>query len=314
MIGTQHFNCRLFLFQIALLSIIGFRPASAAAENPLVGTAQTMDPRPLGTAGAMIAAPGGTNGVYLNPATIPMAGIYHIEGGYQFTSRENMHMGGIAIVDSVTLPNIGAGVSFNYSGCESNRNSHDSFDGRLSLAGSIGNVFFIGATGRYIRLEQNLKSSNWGPVGKPALPASGSRQVNGFTMDAGVGLRLAEMVTIGVVGYNLTNTESVFAPIQLGAGVSVTLMDMLLLEVDTVVDFTSHTQTGTDLRIGGEIFLADAVYVRAGYKFDFYYDRNTVAAGLGYQHRLFGVDAGFSQEIVEGGRSTVGIAFKYFVP
>ena len=314
MVDTITYYIRRTFLTAGAVCVALLTAAPAAAEDPLVGSGQTMDPRPIGTAGAMIAAPGGVNGVFLNPASIAMASIYHVEGMYQFTSRENMHMGGIAIVDSVTLPNIAAGVSFNYSGCESNRNSHDAFDGRLSLAGSIGKVFFVGVTGRYLRLEQNTKLSNWGPAGKAALPASGSLQVKGFTVDAAAGLRLADMVTIGVVGYNLTHTESAFAPIQLGSGVSLSLMDKILIDVDTVVDFSSHTDTGVDLRVGGELFLADTVFIRAGYKYDFYYERNTVAAGLGYLHNMFGIDLGFSQEIVDGGRTVVSVGFKYFVP
>ena len=318
MIDISHLKLqRSILSRCMSLCLIGVAllvASPAAAEDPLVGTAQTLDPRGISTAGALIAAPGGVNGVYQNPASIAMTTLYHIEGMYQFTSRENMHMGGLAIVDSQTLPNVAAGVSFNYTGCESNRNSHDSFDGRLSLAGSIGNVFFIGATGRYLRLEQNTGSANWGPTGKSALPASGSLQVKGFTMDAGAGLRLAKIVTLGVVGYNLTHTESAFAPIQLGAGASLSLMDKILIDVDSVIDFTSHTDTGADLRVGGELFLADTVFVRVGYKYDFYYQRNTVAAGLGYLHNMFAIDAGFSQEIMSEGRTVVSIGFKYFVP
>ncbi len=302
----------LLLLTISLCLVMS--PLIAAAEDPLVGTAQTMNPRALGTAGAMIASPGGTNGVYLNPATIVMAPLYHIEGMYQFTSRENMHNGGLVIVDSVTLPNIGAGVSFNYAGCDSNRTEHDSFDGRLSLAGAIGKMFSLGVTGRYLSLEQNRSSSNWGPAGRPALPASGSRQVNGFTVDAAAALRIAEIVTLGLVGYNLTHVESVFAPIVLGSGISLNLMKILSLETDVLADFTSHDKTGLTLRAGGEIFLADTVFIRAGYQHDFYYQRNLIAAGAGYQNPNFGIDLGFSQDIVGEGKTRVGISFKYFVP
>jgi hypothetical protein len=289
-------------------------PFVSKAENPLLGTAQTMDPRAMGVAGAMIAAPGGTNGVYLNPASIAIVPLYHAEGVYQFTSRENMHMGGAAIVDSATKPGIGAGVSFNYSGCNSNRNEHDSFDGRLALAGVIAKIFSLGLTGRYLRVEQNISSSDWGPSGTPALPASGSRQMDGFTMDAGGLVRLADMLTIGVTGYNLTNTESAFAPIMLGAGASLTLMKMLYIEADGVFDFTSHDKMGTDLRIGGELLIADIFVIRVGYQYDFYYLRNVIAGGLGYVHPNFGIDVGFTQEIMDKGRTAVSIGIKFFIP
>ncbi len=304
---------RLLLLTSILCSVT-LNPHKVFAENTLPGTAQTMDPRSLGTAGAMIAVPGGINGIYLNPASIAMVPLFHLEGMYQFTSRENMHMGGLAIADSATKPGIGAGVSFNYTGCNSNRTSHDSFDGRLNVAGFIGKVFAIGLTGRYLRVEQNRSDSTWGPAGKPSFPASGSRQIDGLTLDAGASLHLIKMLTISVVGYNLTNTESMFAPIMLGAGASIGLLKKILIDVDTLIDFTSHDKTKTLLRAGGEILFADMFVVRAGYQYDFYYERNLVAAGLGYVHSSFGVDAGFTQEIVEKGRTVFAIGFKFFIP
>ncbi len=302
------------LVLLVVFILLTMTPFVSLAENPLLGTEQTMDPRPMGVAGAMIAASGGTNGIYLNPASIAVVPLYHAEGMYQFTSRENMHMGGAAIVDSATKPGIGAGISFNYNGCNSHRNEHDSFDGRLAVGGVIGKIFSLGLTGRYLRVKQNMSSSNWGPSGKPAFPASGSRQIDGFTMDAGALLRLADMLNIGVTGYNLTHTESAFAPIMLGTGASINLMKKLFIEVDGVFDFTSHDKMGADLRVGGELLIADVVVIRAGYQYDFYYRRNLIAAGLGYVHTNFGIDIGFSQEIMEKGRTAVSIGFKFFIP
>lgn len=297
---------------VAFASLPIVAPRVAQAEDMLPGTFPTMDPRAVGLAGALRASPSGTTGIYLNPAVIPMVPIYHIEAMYQYVGDEQQHSGGLAIVDSVTSF-IGAGLSFNYSRIDHERTSHEAYDGRLAVAGGIADVFYIGATGRYLHLDQNIPSSDWGPAGRPALPSSGSQQVDGFTFDAGAAVRLGNLVTIGVAGYNLTNTESIFAPIQLGTGISVYLLEMLLLEADAVVDFTSHEDVNTEIRFGTELFLARTVALRVGYIYDVYYDVHSISAGLGYVHPKFGVDFGFMHDVLEEGRMVIAFSFKYFV-
>ncbi len=300
------------VFLSALLCCIVTFGATARAEDPLTGTLPTMDPRPIGLGGTLRASPSGTSGIYLNPAVLAMVPLYHIELMYQYTGQEQGHMGGLAVVDSVTTF-IAAGLSFNYSGIRQQRTEHDAFDGRLALAGGIGNVFFIGATGRYLHLEQNKASNKWGPVGKPALPASGSQQADGFTFDVGTAFRLGNVVTLGLVGYNLTNTGSVFAPIELGGGIGLKLLQMLLLELNGVVDFTSHDDPAWEIHFGTELFLAQRVALRAGYIYDIYYNMHSVSAGLGYVDKQFALDFGFMHEIVEEGRMLLAFGFKYFI-
>ncbi|MCP4606649.1 MAG: hypothetical protein GY847_40105 [Proteobacteria bacterium] len=285
---------------------------NAIAEEPLTGTLPTMDPRPLGLGGTMRASPSGTSGIYLNPAVLAMVPLYHIELMYQYTGQEQMHMGGLAVVDSVTTF-IAAGLSFNYSGIRQQRTEHDSFDGRLALAGGIANVFYLGVTGRYMHLEQNKSSNKWGPAGTPALPPSSSQQIDGITFDIGSAFRLGNVVTLGLVGYNLTNTGSVFAPIELGGGIGLHLLDMLLLELNGVVDFTSHDDPSWEIHFGSELFLARKVALRAGYIYDIYFDLHSLTAGLGYVDTQFALDFGFMQEVVEDGRMVLAFSFKYFI-
>jgi hypothetical protein len=286
--------------------------ASSQAAEPLTGTMKTMNPRALGLSGAMVASPASTSAIYFNPATIVMTPLYHIEGMYQYAVREKMHMGGVAIVDSVTTV-VGAGLSFNYSGIDQTRTEYKSYDVRLALSGAIGKIFFLGATGRYLRLEQNLNANKWGPVGTPALPASGSQQVDGFTFDAGAALKLGEILSLGIAGCNLTNTESVFAPIELIGGISLSPLEMLLLELDVESDFTSHDDPAVVIRFGGELFLAGSVAIRGGYSHDFFFNINGISAGLGYVHSRFALDAGFTQEIRENGRIAFALGIKFFV-
>jgi hypothetical protein len=295
---------------IALAAMI--TPRNAFAESPLTGTLTTLNPRALALGRTLRASPSGTSGVYQNPAVLAMAPVYHMEMVYQYTGEEDRHMGGMVLADSVTTV-VAAGLSFNYSGINQKHTKFEAYDGRLAIAGAIGNIFFLGGTARYLYLDQKWDSEKWGPGGMPALPSSGSRNVNSFTFDAGSALRLGNIVTLGVVGYNLIPTESVFAPIQLGTGASIYVMNMLLVEVNTLVDFTSHDEVSNDIELGTELFLGGTVALRGGYIYDFYYKLNTISAGLAYVHSKFSIDAGYMHEIVDDGRWCLAFSLKYFI-
>jgi hypothetical protein len=300
---------RLVVITIFFSMLVG---RVAANEKPLTGSLNTMDPRAVSLGGTLRASPSGTSGIYLNPAVIAMTSIYHIGAMYQYTGGEEMHSGGAEVVDSVTTI-VAAGLSFNYSRINLERMDHEVYDARIALAGNAGDVFYFGATGRYLHLKQNLASNKWGPGGRPALPSSGSRQVDGFTFDVGTALKLGQLVTLGLVGYNLTNTESVYAPIELGTGLSVHLLKMLLLEGNVVIDFTSHSDVNTELKFGTELFIAGSFGIRAGYDYDIYYDLHSITAGLGYVHPKFSIDFGFMREVVEDGRMIIAFGVKYFI-
>ena len=295
-------------------AIIAANGQIAHAEEPLFGTKTTLDPRALGLAGALRALPSSTSGIYLNPATLAMANLYHMNMMYQFTSKENLHTGGLAIADSVTSSTFAAGLSLNYLGANQDTTHHESWDGRLALAGNFGDVFFAGMTCRYIRVANDVEPDDLGPGNMhPALPSSGSLQLNGFTFDAGAALKLGDMLSIGITGYNLSNTNSVYAPLKLGGGIGTTLFEMLLIEADLVVDFSSHNELSQEIDLGAEIFLAGLVPVRIGYIFDTYYQMNSIAAGIGYTDTAFALDVGFQYEIRNNGRFFLAFGLRIFL-
>lgn len=306
------FDFRSGIFFLALFVLLVGFSERAFAEKPLAGTLTTLDPRPVGLGGTLRASASGTSSVYLNPACMAMLPIYHIGVMYQYTGEDQMHTGGISIVDAVTTV-VAAGLAFNYSGINQPHLRHDSFDGRIAIGGGIADLVYLGATARYLHLKQNESSSGYGPSGRAALPSSGSIQVNGLTFDVGAAFRLGKTFTLGIVGYNLTNTGSLYAPLELGGGVSVHLLDMLLIELDSVVDFTSHEKSAWEVHLGTELFLMQRLALRMGYVYDVFFDRHSISAGAGYVDRQFAVDFGFMHEIAEEGRMILAFGFKYFV-
>ena len=290
-------------------------PRIARAEEPLFASSATMDPRALALAGALRATPCSTSGLYLNPATLTMAPIYHLNLMYQYAREQdaNLHMAGAAIADSITSSVIGAGLSLNYLRANERRTDFESWDARLALSGNIKDIFFIGVTGRYLRVEDDLESGDRGPNGRPALPSSGSQQMDGLTFDAGAALRLGHVVSLGVTGYNLSKTDSAYAPLGLGTGVGVSLFEMLLIEADAAFDFTSHDKTAAKIDTGLELLLGNRVPIRVGYGYDVYYNINTIAAGVGYVDPSFAIDLGFQKDVVDGGRLVFALGLRIFI-
>jgi hypothetical protein len=298
----------------ALLALVAVLCAAGArAEEPLAGTLKVMDPRSLGLAGALRASPGSCSGMYMNPATIAMLQGYHINLMYEYTTRDDLHNAGGAVVDSVTSQVIAAGLSLNYLRADERRTDHESWDARLAVAGNIADTLYIGATGRYIRVEHDLEPADRGPNGLHALPSSGGQQLDGLTFDAGAVVSLGGMVNLGVVGYNLSNPGSVYAPLQLAPGVALTLFEMLIIEGDVVVDFTSHDEVNEEIDAGVELFLANLVPLRVGYRYDVFLDIHGIAAGVGYSDRSFAVDVGFQHDIRENGRMILALGLRLFL-
>jgi hypothetical protein len=302
----------LFLVGTVVMLAVLSKAQNAFAESPLTGTLLTQNPRTLALGQTLRASPSGTAGVYQNPAVLAMAPVYHMESTYQYTGEEDRHTLGMVLADSVTTV-VAAGLSFDYSWINQKHTKFQAYDGRLAIAGAIGNMFYLGGTVRYLYLDQKWDSDRWGPGGMPALPSSSSKNVNSLTFDAGAALRLGNIITLGVVGYNLIPTESVFAPLRLGTGASIQVRNMLLVEVNTLVDFSSHADVSNDIEIGTELFLGGSVALRAGYIYDFYYNLNTISAGLAYIHSKFSIDAGYMQELVDDGRWCIAVGVKYFI-
>ncbi len=303
---------RFILIGTFTVLAILFATPNVHAYKPLAGTLPTLNPRALALGQTLRASPSGTSGVYQNPAVLAMSPVYHMEGLYQYTGEEDMHMFGTVLADSVTTV-VAAGLSFNYSSINDKHTRLKAYDGRLAIAGSIGNILYLGGTVRYLWLDYKWNEERWGPGGMPALPASGSRNVNSLTLDAGAAVRLGNIITLGAVGYNLIPTESTFAPLQLGTGASVYVMNMLLIEVNTLLDFSSHDSVASDIEVGTELFLGGAVALRGGYIYDFFYRMSTISAGLAYVHAKFSIDAAYMHELVDDGRWAIAFSVKYFI-
>jgi hypothetical protein len=286
--------------------------ASPSSVSPQAGydLGEIQSPRDLALSSALNAAGTSTSALYLNPANLPFSRVYHFEGIASFSPEARRQSYGGAVVDSSTSK-ITGGFAGAWSNMDPNGINRTWTDLRLSLAYPLGDKLALGATGRYLRVDQAVGT---GPLGDsvPSLGTSGSPILNTFTFDAGATVAPIDSLRIGIVGHNLTGLNNGLAPTTLAGGVGYTGHD-IVLEADGLADFSTWGKTRARAMVGGEIFLADHFPIRVGYRYDAGLNTNSVSAGLGYIDKKWSIEIGARQDILKtGGNTMLSAGLRYF--
>jgi len=266
--------------------------------------------RAVGMAGALNALGMSTSALYLNPANMPLARVYHFEGLAAYMPEAQKQTYGLAVVDSMSSRLAGglAGVwqKFDPSGVDRTWT-----DFRVALALPLGDHLSLGALVRWLRVEQAVDG---GPFG--ASPASGGTSgspiFNELTLDAGATVSIVEGLRVAAVGHNLTFTKSALAPTIAAAGAGYA-SQTFALELDGLLDFTTWSSTRGRIMAGGELFLADHYAIRAGWRYDWGTDLNTPSIGLGYIDTRWSVELGVRHDLTSQHASTLLVlSLRYF--
>lgn len=268
--------------------------------------------RSLGMGGALNALGSSTTALFLNPANMTQARVYHIEGMATFSPEARRQSYGGAIVDSVLNKNhLAGGVTANWSLMDPDGIHRSWTDIRAALAYPLGDRLSVGATGRYLRVNQSVAA---GPLG--ASFASGGTDgqplLNQLTFDLGATLAISQMFHAGLVGHNLTNPGTGLAPTTLAGGLGATTK-VFSIEGDALVDFTTWGKARWRAMLGGEVFLAGSFALRIGYRFDEGTKSHALSGGLGYVDKKWALEIGARHDIVGEHPATMATAsFKYF--
>jgi len=260
-------------------------PAQFAYNYGETDTARTM-----GLAGAARAAGGGVQGLYLNPANLGIARVYHLQAIGQWMPEAARQLYGGAIVDSTRRLSGGLSVIGGFQDPDGIDRSQ--IDVRMAMAFAISQSVHIGVGGRYLSLNQE----GLGPLGNsrasgglvdPDDPPNGRNAlVNTVTFDAGATVKASDSVYISVAGQNLSYPNNALLPTTVGGGLAYATRDFTV-ELDGVADFNSWASPSPRIMAGGEYLIADRVPVRLGYRFDM-----MAGSGLTSSHQL-GVGAGY---------------------
>jgi hypothetical protein len=267
-------------------------------------------------AGAARALGNGTTAPFLNPATMAMAQLYHIEALGQWTPEAARQVYGGTIVDSTRR--LSGSVAFVGGFVDPDGVDRSYLDLRVALAFLIVKPLSIGLTGHYLNMQQQ----GLGPLGfsrasggllDPEDPPLGREAiVNTMTFDAGVNIEATEGLHIGISGQSLSYPNNGFLPTMVGGGVGYRTQDFSV-EVDGVADFSSWLDISGRVMAGGEYLIADHFPVRLGYRFDQGAMSHAVAGGFGYLDPRFSVEASVRRTLVGPSATTIMVGIAYFL-
>ena len=312
----RHFGRRFWRFGIAaaIVSAGSNALAAPATTSPEQGydLGEIESPRALGMGGALNAVGVSTTALYLNPANLPVARVYHLEALGAFSPESHRASAGAAAVDSVlNSAHLAGGVAGSWSLLDPDGIHRSWTDLRAGLGYPLGDHLTLGVTGRYLRIDQGLAS---GPFGSSLASdgTGGKPLVNELTFDAGATVLFTQQLRLGIVGHNLTMPGTSFAPTTVAAGFGYT-SQVFTVEGDALADFTTWSSTKMRLMAGIEGFLADHYAVRAGYRFDAGMNTHAASVGLGYVEKTWGIEVSVRRDLAGDNPATMlSGALRYF--
>jgi len=264
-------------------------------------------PRIAGTAGAVRAFSNSIHALFINPANMAAARVYHIGAFAQIWPEAARQSYGVAAVDSVVSnARVAGGLGGTFNLQDTDGINRRWTDLRFGLAYPVSDEFLIGAGGRYIWLSEDGQ----GPLGR-SLASSGledNRILKAMSFDAGVTLRPAPQLALSLVGNNLTAPSHSFQPTSMGGAIGGAFGDFSI-EADVVADFITWEKTTLRAMGGAEALFADHIGARLGYRYDEGPNSPSLAGGLGYIDRAFDVDVAIRR--VVSGEVATAIVFGF---
>ncbi len=267
--------------------------------------------RAVAMGGALNALGVSTAAVYLNPANMPMARVYHIESLTAYSPESTRQTYGLAIVDSLlSSTRLAGGLAGAWSTLDPDGIHRTWTDVRGGLALPFGDHFSLGAMLRWLRIEQAASS---GPFrNSPASSGTANGPIfNALTFDAGANLSF-DSFRIGLSGHNLTVPRTALAPTTGALGIGF-YTPAFALEADGLLDFNTYATVQGRIMAGGELFLADRYAVRVGWRWDSGTRLHTPSIGVGYIDPRWSVELAFRHDIVSEHAASLGVlSLRYF--
>jgi opacity protein-like surface antigen len=265
--------------------------------------------RVAGTAGAVRTFSNSLTALFVNPANLAAARVYHVGAFASIWPEASRQSYGVGAVDSiVSSARIAGGVGATWNFQDLDGVNRKWTDLRFGLAYPISDQFFMGVGGRYMWLSED----GVGPLGT-SLASSGladKKIVRGFAFDAGMTLKASQNLSLSIVGTNLNNPDHGFQPTGVGGGVGLAFGDFSG-EADLVADFTSWSQTTLRPMVGIEGLFVDHVAARAGYRYDDGAKNHTLAIGAGYVDKTFDFDLSMHRSVSGPGVTAIVFGFSY---
>lgn len=297
----------------ALLSVVTPVQADPMSTSPEQAYDQGQIPtaRGLAMGDALNALGVSTPAIFMNPANLPLARVYHLEAFGAYSPEAQRQTYGLAIADSViNAAHISGGLGGTWNEMDPDGLHRVWTDVRAALAAPLGDYLSLGITGRYLNVTQNHGAGPFGPS-YASDGNSGGSLFNQVTFDAGATAILGDF-RLGLVGHNLTNPGTSIAPTTLVGGLAYS-SQVFSAEIDGMGDFTTFGSTTGRIMAGVELFLAGHYALRGGWRYDSGTAINAASLGLGYVDPRWSAELSARHDLIGDHAGTLGIlSLKYF--
>ncbi|HEY6003457.1 MAG TPA: hypothetical protein VIV57_11335 [Anaeromyxobacter sp.] len=268
--------------------------AAPAAEPPApVGIPDLVGPRALAlSSGTGIAA--SNEGIYLNPAAAGARKRYSMEALLLVDRRgadTSAQLFGGSVVDSLSGP-----VTGGFSYVRAQRGEFTGSVWHVMVGGPIAQDFHLGVSGKYLSVK-------------------GPRNASAATVDAGLFWQVADVLSLGVAGYDLVPiANEVVAPLGVGAGIGIGNDRFIQLTADWRADFDRAGKTTNRYGAGVEVLLGQLVPLRGGWSRDETLGTRWWSLGAGLVTETgVALDVGYRQSLDDPSARTVAATLKLFL-
>ncbi len=227
-----------------------------------------------------------------NPAGMVLNPHYEIAGFFGYSTGAPATYWNASVVDSLSLPPMSIGISYNHLGSGTDNFRFSGWDVRLALALPISDTIAVGISGNFLSYQSDLFTT---------LAATGN---------LAIGFHPSDQVTLALIGYNLVGIDSPLTPLQLGMGASIGTDLTYRVDVDVVTELTNDPRF--DVHIGGEYFAGGLVAIRAGYSFLGLVQQNYASVGVGLIVEGFSLELAYRLELGQWNDNLVLAGFKFF--
>lgn len=284
---------------ILLTALIG----SAHAEGDVL--VDMLGPREIAVGEAMRGAATGASAIGLNPAGLPLNRELVFEGGYGYRLSDQASLFNVSACDSTNVaPGCFyysyAGASPELGGMAMHRRTHMAGS---SVAYPVTPRVYIGSS---------LKYFNFADEAMPTAKASG------FNWDLGTTLRITNLISLGIAGYNLWGADSPEFPRAVGGGLLARPLPVLAVSFDARWKLDGDDRSA---RYGGgaELFLRNSsgqtgFPLRVGGLRDNGLDATYVSGGLGVSTMKFGVDVAARHAVSGIDETTLIASLRFYGP
>jgi opacity protein-like surface antigen len=290
---------------------IAFADRSSTSIEQGYELGEIQHPRSVAMGNAAQVFGGSTTAIFVNPANLPLYRVYHLEGLAALGPEARRQSYGGAIADSSTS-RLAGGFGGTWSQMDPDGIKRQFTDLRLTLAYPLGDRLSLGATGRFLRVGQQTAA---GPLGG-SLASDGTKDdplFSGFTFDAGAAVQISDNIRLALSGRNLTAPGTSLAPLVLAGGIGWS-NQIVTVEADSLVDFTTFGSARGRAMVGAEFLAADRFPLRAGYRYDDGMKTHAISLGVGYVERKFSVELGGRRDVVADRPATlISLGIRFFL-